>query len=54
MNKVAISLKEIHEPNYWLRIIKELISKTENVVYLAGESEEPGKILASILIKSRS
>jgi hypothetical protein len=42
----------MRESNYWLRIIKELFPKTENIVYLFGESEELGKILASILIKS--
>jgi hypothetical protein len=53
-NKVRISLREMRESNYWLRIIKELFPKTENIVYLVGESEELGKILASILIKSRN
>jgi four helix bundle protein len=54
INKVAIALKEMRESNYWLRIIRELNPETENNVYLVGESEELGKILASILIKSRS
>jgi four helix bundle protein len=54
INKVGISLKEMRESNYWLRIIKELFPKTENIVYLVGESEERGKILASILIKSKN
>ena len=54
INKVGISLKEMRESNYWLRIIKELFPKTENIGYLVGESEELGKILASILIKSRN
>jgi four helix bundle protein len=54
INKVGIALKEMRESNYWLRIIKELFPKTENIVYLTGESEELGKILASILIKSRT
>jgi hypothetical protein len=44
----------MRESNYWLRIINELIPKTENIVYLVGENEELGKILASILIKSRN
>ena len=44
----------MRESNYWLRIIKELFPKTENIVYLVDESEELGKILASILIKSKN
>jgi hypothetical protein len=44
----------MRESNYWLRIIKELIPETKNILYLVGESEELGKILASILIKSKS
>lgn len=53
-NKVGISLKEMRESNYWLRIIKNLFPKTDNINYLVGESEELGKILATILIKSRN
>jgi four helix bundle protein len=53
-NKVGISLKEMRESNYWLRIIKNICPETENISYLVGESEELGKILASIIIKSRS
>lgn len=52
-NKIAISLKEMRESNYWLRIIKEVFPRTENILYLIGESDELGKILASILIKAR-
>jgi len=54
INKVGISLKEMRESNYWLRIIKAIFPKTENILYLVGESEELGKILASIIIKARS
>ena len=53
-NKVGISLKETRESNYWLRIVKRLFPDIENITYLVGESEELGKILASILIKSRN
>ena len=53
-NKIGISLKEMRESNYWLRIIKELFPEIENITYLVGESEELGKILASILIKARN
>jgi four helix bundle protein len=54
INKVGISLKEMRESNYWLRIIKARFPDTGNIDYLTGESEELGKILASIIIKSRS
>ena len=53
INKVGISLKEIRESNYWLRIIKSLFPKTEKIDYLSGESVELGKILASIILKFR-
>jgi four helix bundle protein len=54
INKVGIALKEMRESNYWLRIIKSLLPKIENIDYLPGESEELGKILASIILKSRT
>jgi four helix bundle protein len=54
INKVGISLKEMRESNYWLRIVKEIFPKTQNITYLVGESEELGKILASIIIKART
>lgn len=54
INKVSISLKEMRESNYWLRIISELYLKTENASILVKESEELGKILASIIIKAKS
>jgi four helix bundle protein len=54
INKVGISLKEMRESYYWLRIVREIFPKTENILYLVDESEELGKILASILIKVRT
>jgi four helix bundle protein len=54
INKVSISLKEMRESNYWLRIIEELLPKTTNISSLVLESEELGKILASIIIKAKS
>jgi len=54
INKVGISLKEMRESNYWLRMIKELFPKTDNISYLVDESEELGKILATIIIKSKT
>jgi four helix bundle protein len=53
-NKIGISLKEIRESHYWLRIILELFPETEKIKILIKESEELGKILASILIKSKN
>jgi four helix bundle protein len=53
-NKVGIALKEMRESNYWLRIIKSLLPGIENNDYLLSESEELGKILASIILKSRT
>ena len=54
INKVSISLKEMRESNYWLRIIEELLPKTTTISSLVLESEELGKILASIIIKAKS
>jgi four helix bundle protein len=54
INKVSISLKEIRESNYWLRIIMDLSPQTDNIKSLVTESEEPGKILATIILKAKS
>jgi len=52
LNKVNISLREIRESNYWLRIIQELeIENNEKVKYLVKESEELKKIMGSISSK---
>ncbi|MCK9207881.1 MAG: four helix bundle protein [Salinivirgaceae bacterium] len=56
-NKVSISLKEMRETNYWLRIIKEIkIDKTEDeeLLWLLNESVELKNILGSIVVKSKS
>jgi four helix bundle protein len=52
--KVAISLKEMREANYWLRIIlsTELI-KDDRLIYLIKESNELKLILGSIVSKIR-
>jgi four helix bundle protein len=52
--KVSIALKEMRESNYWLRIISELFPKTININSLVLESEELGKILATIILKAKS
>ena len=54
-NKIRISLREIRESNYWLRIIKSLVITKLNrkeLEYLINESSELKKILGSILIKT--
>ncbi len=54
INKVNISLKEIREANYWLRIVRESkINRSENLVKLIRESEELKKILATICKNAR-
>ncbi len=54
INKVNISLKEMRESNYWLRIIKASgINTSEKVSELITESEELKKILAAICRNSR-
>jgi len=54
-NKVRISLREMRESNYWLRIIKRTVKEVNNVEldYLISESSELKKILGSIVQKSR-
>ena len=54
INKVRISLKEMRESNYWLRIIKRTSIKdefTEELNRLVDESEQLKKILGSIIQK---
>ena len=54
-NKVRISLREVRESNYWLRIIKETIESIKNkeeLDWLIDESIELKKILGSIVKKS--
>ena len=47
-NKVGISLKEMRESNYWLRILKELYSNNPEILRLEKESSELKNILGSI------
>ena len=47
-NKVGISLKEMRESNYWLRILKDLIPSNKEIIRLANESYELKSILGSI------
>ncbi|MCK5028267.1 MAG: four helix bundle protein [Bacteroidales bacterium] len=54
-NKVRISLREMRESNYWLRLIKEVVDKSidnNELEWLINESTELKKILGSIVQKS--
>jgi four helix bundle protein len=50
-NKVGISLKEMRESNYWLRILKELYTSNKEIIRLTTESFELKNILGSISYK---
>lgn len=53
-NKVRISLREMRESNYWLRVIKRTVDNINMVEcdYLIKESEELKRILGSIVRRS--
>ena len=56
-NKTRISLREMSESNYWLRIINELIedkNKLDELSLLIKESNELKNILGSIVQKTRT
>ena len=55
INKVRISLREMKESNYWLRLIKasELTCNYEERDRLINESRELKTILGSIIQKTR-
>lgn len=50
-NKIGISLKEIRESNYWIRIIIEISETNSKWTSLEAESKELMKILGSIYSK---
>jgi len=54
-NKVRISLREMRESNYWLRIIKRTVKEinVSELEYLIKESAELKSILGSIVQKTR-
>jgi four helix bundle protein len=54
-NKVRISLREMRESNYWLRIIKRTVKEVNmsELDCLINESAELKNILGSIVQKSR-
>ncbi len=54
-NKVRISLREMRESNYWLRVIKATSEKykaLEDLDFLIDESDQLKKILGSIVTKT--
>ncbi len=54
-NKVRISLREMRESNYWLRLIKDVVDKinaVDELEWLIRESDELKKILGSIVHKA--
>ncbi len=57
LNKISISLKEMRESNYWLRIIKKVIKlehdKDRILDELILESVELKKMLGSIIVKGK-
>ena len=54
-NKVRISLREMRESNFWLRIVKRTVPEADpkEVEYLVNESAELKKILGSIVQRLR-
>ena len=54
-NKVRLSLREMRESNYWLRIIERTVNEVDNkeLNCLLKESHELKNILGSIVQKSR-
>jgi four helix bundle protein len=50
-HKIDISLREMRESNYWLKIIKAIDGIDDRLSYLIDESEELKKILGSISSK---
>lgn len=54
-NKIRISLREMRESNYWLRIIKRTVSeaKESELEWLINESVELRNILGTIVKKTR-
>ena len=54
-NKTRISLREMLESNYWLRIIKGISNKdNDELLWLIQESKELKNILGSIVQKTRA
>jgi four helix bundle protein len=55
IHKIGISLKEIRESNYWLRVLKELVQENnlqEELALLLNESCELKQIFISIKLSA--
>jgi len=52
-NKIKISLKEIRETNYWLKLLRELGIDEKNLAILIDEAEQLKRILGKITSSSR-
>ena len=56
--KIEISLREIRECNYWLRVIQATLTfegkLKDELIYLKDESEQLKNILGSIVVKAKS
>jgi len=52
VNKIAISLKEMRESNYWIRLIIATTDKNEDWLKMRQESSELMNILGSIYSKT--
>ena len=53
-NKIKISLKEMMESKYWLKVIKAIIFKKDSELdFLLSEAEELSKILGAIAVKTK-
>lgn len=53
-HKVNISLKEMRESNYWLRLLQAIFPANNEITRLVNESNELKLILGSIRSKVRS
>jgi len=51
-NKIGISLKEIRESDYWIRLIQAITERQNDWIILSNESQELMKILGSIYSKT--
>ena len=56
VNKIRITLREMRESNYWLRILNDILPdkySIDELKYLLQESKELMNILGSIIIKTQ-
>jgi four helix bundle protein len=52
VNKIGISLKEMRESNYWIRILMAITTENEDWMIMRQESLELKNILGSIYAKT--